>query len=76
VKKDPSPLDADRIHAWANLIVGFNLPRRFVRSLGIGRRVRLIEYVNYVWLKANDNSPRRVERPRWLPKRFIWGRRP
>jgi hypothetical protein len=69
--KTRSLLGADRVHEWANLVVGFRIPRRFIRRLGPGRRIALIRYVNYVWLKANDNSPRRVERPSWLPKRYL-----
>lgn len=62
---------ADAIHRWANYIVGFNIPRWWIRNLSERKRLKLIYYVRYVWFKANDNFPRKVERPKWLPKKYL-----
>lgn len=64
-------LDADAIHRWTNLIVGFNIPRRWLRKLSHNKRLTLIKYVRYVWYKVNDNNPKRVHKPRWLPKKYL-----
>jgi hypothetical protein len=66
-------LGADSIHRWANYIVGMSIPRWFIRKLGQKRRLDLIKYVRNVWFRVNDNPVRKVPRPKWLPKKYIWG---
>lgn len=74
MKRDKAPVvGRDRTHAWANLIVGMNMPRKFIRSLSDARYRSLIAYVRYIWLAANDSNVRRVNRPEWLPKKYVWG---
>lgn len=61
----------DMVHEWANLIVGFNLPRSFVRGLTKRRFEVLVEFIMNQWLGANDNIVPKMKRPRWLPKRHL-----
>lgn len=65
-------MSADRIHRWANYIVGFNFPRSWLRKLSIYKRGVLCKYINYMWLSANDNTVKRINRPSWCPKKYIW----
>ncbi len=60
----------DRTYRWSKMIVGFNIPRWFIRGLSKRKLEKLINYVRYVWYTANDNNPRRVARPSWLPKKW------
>lgn len=64
---------ADRVHEWANLSVGFYFPRAWVRRVSLRKRGTLVRYLAAMWLRANDNNVRVPPRPRWCPKRFIWG---
>jgi hypothetical protein len=68
------PPGRDRVHEWANLIVGFQLPRAYVRSLSRYKFRVLVDYITYVWLTANDNFIPRVKHPSWLPMKYLWGK--
>lgn len=65
-------LAADKVHEWANLIVGLCIPRRAIRKMSLNKRNKLVEYVAYIWDSANDNKVRRVPRPKWFPKKWLW----
>lgn len=68
----------DRTYRWANLIVGFHTTRGFWRHLPPEKYRKAIQYVAAVWADANDNFiPRKkLKRPRWFPKRFVFPDKP
>ena len=65
----------DRTYRWANHLVGFNVPRWWIRKLSPAKYEKAIKYITYMWLTANDNIVKRVNRPQWFPKKYIWGRK-
>lgn len=73
-KDKPKPLPSrNQTHRWAKYIVGIPTPRWWWRSLSAGRYATAIKYVANIWQLANDNNVRVLPKPRWFPKRFIWG---
>ena len=73
--RDDAKLGRNRTHRWANLIVGLHTPRAWWRKLSPGKFVKAVAYVRNIWLLANDNNVCRMDRPRWFPKWYIWGKR-
>lgn len=74
-ERHDATLGRDRTYRWANLIVGFQIPRAWLRRLSVRKYVQVIKYVRFVWEKANDNNPRTVKRPRWFPPHYLWGKK-
>jgi hypothetical protein len=65
----------DRAHVVSVYIGGFHTPRAWWRSLSPGRYRRACLYVWAMIAAASDNIVPRsaLKRPRWFPKRYIWG---
>jgi len=66
------PTSKDDVHRFANLIVGLNIPRAWLRKLTKNQLTKVVKYVNYIWAAVNDNNVRKVERPSFMPKKYIW----
>lgn len=66
-------MSRDRAHEWANFIVGLKVPRWWIRRLSKRRFEKTVKYIEYIWYTANDNRLRKVERPAWFPKKYVWG---
>ncbi len=66
-------MNADKIHAMLNLLMGMAFPRAWVRKLSLNKRLTLCKWAHNYWARANDNNVKVIKKPRWVPKKFLWG---
>lgn len=77
-RKQGGTSDRDEAYRLAKYLAGWHTPRWWWRGLSRGKFFRAVSFVSCMIAAAGDNRlpAKNLKRPRWFPKRYVYGSKP